>query len=87
MVERRHQVEIGDALAGNERQRALRIEPRQADERAADERHGEQRANAHRVVKRHDAQRALAAGVEVLRDMGDRGGPLGPVPSGYSLGT
>jgi hypothetical protein len=28
MVERRHQVEIGDALAGNERQRALRVEPR-----------------------------------------------------------
>ena len=50
MVERRHQVEIGDALAGNERQRALRVELRQADERAADERHGEQRANAHRVV-------------------------------------
>ena len=86
MVERRHEVEIGDALALDQRQRGAGVEPRQADERAADERHGEQRAHAHRVVERHHAERALAAARRGSARLRDRGRALGAVPARHALG-
>ena len=41
VVERGHQIKIGDALRGDQLQGAFDIELRQADERAAEERHGQ----------------------------------------------
>ena len=85
VVQRRHQIEIGDPLGGDQLQRARGIELRQADERAADQRHRQQRTNAHGVVERHDAERAFAAAVEVLRHMGDRRGALGEMPPRHAF--
>ena len=36
-------------------------------------------------IEGHDAERALAAGVQVLRDMGEGGGALGAVPAQHAL--
>ena len=86
VVERRHQIEIADTLgAQSGGARAADVEMRQANERAADQRHREQRANAHGVIERHDAERALAVRVKILRHMRDRGGALGTVPAWYAF--
>ena len=85
VIKRRHQIKIGDALGGDQRQRMRDVEPAQANESAADERHGEQRAHAHGVIERHDAERALAAGVEILRHMGQRRGALGVLAARHAL--
>src|SRR5215471_13466670 len=42
MIERRHEVEVGDALGRDQFERARNVETRQADEGAADQRHGQQ---------------------------------------------
>ena len=63
VVERRHQIKVADALGCYQRERTSGIELRHADEGAADQRHRQQRAHAHGVVERHDAERALAASV------------------------
>ena len=76
MIERRHEIEVGDALACDEVERASRVEAGQAYECPADQRHGEQRTHAHRVVERHDAKRAFAMRIEVLRHMREGGDPL-----------
>ncbi len=86
VIERRHQIEVGDALGGDQLEGARDFEPRQTDESAADERHGKERAHAHRVVERHDAERTLVRGVEILRDVRQRGGALGAVPARHPLG-
>ena len=85
VIERRHQIEIGDLLGFDQLQRPHHIEARQADERAADQRHGEQRAHAHGVVERHDAERALAGAVEILRDVGERRGAFGALAARHAL--
>ena len=85
VIERRHQIKIGDLFLLDQRQRLAAVIARQADERAADQRHRQQRADAHGVVERHDAERALPAAVEILRDMGDRCGSLGAVPARHAL--
>ena len=85
VIERRHQIEIGDALGGDQLERVGDVEAAQADESAADERHGKQRAHPHGVIERHDAERALAVGVEILRDMRDRGGALGALAPRHAL--
>src|SRR5262249_23659755 len=74
MIERWDEVEVGDALGRDQFERARNVETRQADEGAADQRHGQQRAHAHRVVERHGAERALVRRVEILREVGKRGG-------------
>ena len=76
VVQRGHEVEGREALRGDRPQRRAGVELRQAHEAAVDERHGEERPHPHRVIQRHDAERALAAAVQVLRHVGDRGGPL-----------
>ena len=85
VVERRHQVEVADLLGGDQLERARGLEARQAHEGAADQRHGEQRAHPHGVIERHDAERALAVAVEILRDMGERGGALGALAARHAL--
>ena len=74
VIERRHQIQIGHALGRDQSQGFGRVEPAQANKSAADKRHCQQRADTHRMVKRHDAERALAAAVKVLRDMRHSGG-------------
>ena len=85
VIERRHQVEGGDPLGLDQAERASRLEARLADEGAAHRRHGEQGAHAHGVVERHDAERALAHAVAVLRDVGECGGALGAMSPRYAL--
>jgi hypothetical protein len=41
--------------------------------------------HAHRVIERHDTERALAPAVEVLSDMGERRGALGALPARHTL--
>ncbi len=86
VIERRHEIEVGHALALDEGERARHVEALQADEAAIDQRHGEQRAHPHGVIKRHDAERALAAAVEVLRHMRQRRGALLAVAARHALG-
>ncbi len=85
VVERRHQVEVGDALALEKLERTGGVEARLAHEAAVDERHREQRAYAHGVIERHDPERALAVRVEILGDVGERGRALGAVIPGHAL--
>jgi hypothetical protein len=80
-----HQIKIGDVLGTDQLQGVFRVELRQADERAADERHREQRTNAHGVIERHDAERAFAMPIEVLRDMGYGCGAFGAMPPRHAL--
>ena len=80
MIERRHQIEIGDPFGLDQRQSLVDVESAQADEGATDERHRNQGAHAHGVIERHDAERSLAVGVEILRHVGDPGGALGALP-------
>ena len=54
------EVERVDALALDQLQRLLGIPRRLRDEAAADDRGGEQGVDSHRVVERHDAERAVA---------------------------
>src|SRR3954451_16976209 len=70
------EVKIGHELAFDQFKGPYRLKARQTDESARDERHREERAHAHSVVKRHDAEWALPKPVEILRDMGDRGRPF-----------
>ena len=85
MVERRHEIEIGDPLGRDQLERARDVEARQADEGAADQRHGEQRAHAHGVIERHGAERALALAIEILRHMRERRGALGALAARHAL--
>ena len=85
VIERRHQIKVGDPLGRDEGERVPHLEARQADEGAADQRHGEERAHAHGVIERHDAERAFAVAVLILRDMRDRGRPLGALPARHAL--
>ena len=85
VIERRHQIKIGDLFGFDQLQRPHHVEARQADERAADQRHGEQRAHPHGVIERHDAERALAGAVEILRDMGQRRGAFGALAARHAL--
>ena len=85
VIERRHQVEGGDPLGLDQAERALRLEARLADEGAAHRRHGEQRAHTHGVIERHDAERALAGAIAVLRDVGQRSRTLGAMSPRYAL--
>jgi hypothetical protein len=85
VVEGRHEIEIADPLARDQPQRRTGLEARQADEGPVYKGHRQQRAHAHRVVEGHDAERALATGVQVLRDMGEGGGALGAVPARHTL--
>ena len=85
VIERRHQVEGGDPLGLDQAERALRLEARLADEGAAHRRHGEQRAHTHGVIERHDAERALAGAIAVLRDVGECGGAFGAMSPRYAL--
>ena len=85
VIERRHQIEIGDLLGRDQLQRPGGVEARQADEGAADQRHRQQRAHAHGVIERHHAERAFAVAVEVLRDVGDRRGALGALAARHAL--
>ena len=64
----------------------MRIEARQADEAPVHQRHREQRTYAHRVVQRHDAERALATAVLVLRHVRKCGRALMAMPVGNALG-
>ena len=72
--ERRDQVERGQALAGDERERAGRRPVGLAHEAAVDGRHARQRMDPHRVVEGHHAERALAPGVAALERVRQRAG-------------
>ena len=85
VIERRHQIKVGDLLGFDQLQRPRHVEAGQADEGAADQRHGEQRAHPHGVIERHDAERALARAVEILRDVGERRGALGALAARHAL--
>ena len=85
VIERRRQIERGHALRLDQVERRARIEARLADEDAVHQRGRQQRAHAHGVVERHDAERDLARRIAVLRDMGDGGGPLRAVAARHAL--
>ncbi len=85
VIERRHQIKIGDALAVDQAESMFDVETAQANKSSADQRHGEQRAHAHGVIKRHDTERVLAVGVKVLRHVGERGGTFGALAAGHAL--
>jgi len=85
VIKGRHQIEIGHALGRNQPQGFGGVKPAQANKCAADERHRQERAHAHRVIKRHDAKRALAAAVKILRDMRQSCGALGALPAWNAL--
>ena len=87
MIERRDEVEIGDTLGRDQFERARNVETRQTDEGAADQRHGQQRTHAHRMVERHGTKRALVRRVEILRDVGKRGGALRALAARHALGA
>ncbi len=86
VIQRRYQIKIADPLGGDQLERRCDLEAAQADEGAADERHGEQRTDAHGVVERHDAERALAVPIKILRDMRDRRGAFGGLAARHALG-
>ena len=69
--ERRDQVERGEPLARDERQGLHGGERRLAHEAAVDGGHAGQRVDAHRVIERHDPERALLPRVAALHDVGD----------------
>jgi hypothetical protein len=79
MEERRRKVERGQALGLDQREGALGVPARLADEAAGDDRHREQRVHAHRVVERHDAERAVARAETVLERLRDGAGAIGGV--------
>ena len=87
VVERGHQIKVGDLLGGDQFKGARSLEPRQTHKRAADERHRKERAHTHGVIERHDAERAFPAAVEILRDMRDRGRPFGAMAAGHAFGS
>ncbi len=86
MIEGGDQIEGGDALGLDQGERGGGVEAGEADEGAPHQRHGEQRAHPHGVIERHHAERAFPRPVEVLRDMGERGGPFGPMAAGHPFG-
>ena len=86
VVERRHQVQVADLFPLDGMQRGFHVKLRHTDEMSVDQRHGQQRTYAHGVVKRHDAQRALALAVKVLRYVGNRSSAFATVPTGHALG-
>ena len=85
VIERGDEVEVGDALRREQAEGAGHVEARQADEGATDHRHRKQRADAHRVIKWHDAERAFAVGVQVLRDVGDGASSFGAMAARDAL--
>ena len=85
VIERRRKIERGHALRLDQVERGARIEARLADEHSVHQRGRQQRAHAHGVVERHDAERDLARRIAVLRDMRDGGGPLRAVAARHAL--
>jgi hypothetical protein len=86
VIERRHQIEIADLLGGDQVERGADVKARQADERAADQRHRDQRAHAHGVVERHDAECAFAGPIEILRHVRQRCGAFGAMTARHAFG-
>jgi hypothetical protein len=84
-VERRREVERGDALLLDQSQRLLGIPASLRDEAAADQVHGQQRMDTHRVVERHRAERAVAGAVAMLDDLREAAGAVGPVRARNAL--
>ena len=58
-----------------------------ADEAAVDGRHAGERVDAHRVVERHDAERALAPCVAALQRLRDGAGVVVALRARHALGT
>ena len=87
VIERRHQIEIADrsrrqsapARVRHRNGAGTRTSPPISDIAM-------QRAHPHGVIERHHAERALAVAVEVLRDMGERGGAFGALAARHALG-
>ena len=84
--ERRGEVERRQPLRLDQLERRAGVPVRLADEAAADRVHGQQRVHAHRVVERHDPERAVAVAVAVLDDLREPAGAVGPVRAGHALG-
>src|SRR3990167_3923322 len=81
VVERGDEVERGEPLRLDERERPARAPVRLADEAAVHRGHARQRVDPHGVVERHDAERALAPLVAALDHVGERARvvvPMGP---------
>ena len=70
--ERRDEVKGGDLLGVDQRERQVRAPVRLADEAAVHRGHARERVDAHGVVERHDAERALAPSVAALDHVGER---------------
>jgi len=85
VVKRRNQVKVGDFFRLDDREGLPRIVTWQTDKAAADQRHRDQGAHPHGVVERHHAEGPLVAAVEVLRHMGDAGGPFGAVTARHAF--
>jgi hypothetical protein len=64
--ERRRQVERGQPLLLDQRQRFAGVPARLRGEAAADAVHREERVNPHCVVERHHSERAITPAVAVL---------------------
>ena len=64
--ERRREVERGDPLLLDQRERLAGVPARLRHEAAADEMHREQGVDPHRVVERHHAERPVGPAVAVL---------------------
>ena len=73
------EVERGDPLRLDQRERGLGAPLGLADEAAVDGGHARQRVDAHRVVERHDAERALAPLIAALDHVGEGAGVVVPV--------
>ena len=85
VVERRREVERGDPLPLDQRRAPPRLPVRLADVAAADEVHRDQRVDAHRVVERHAAERAVAVAVALLDDLREPAGAVGAMRARHAL--
>src|SRR3990172_5400536 len=81
VVERGDEVERGEPLRLDERERPARAPVRLADEAAVHRGHARQRVDPHGVVERDDAEGALAPPVAALGHRGGRGAPPPPAAS------
>ncbi len=80
-VERGREVQRVDPLARDQLQGLAGVPGRLGHVAASDERGRQQRVDAHRVVERHDAERAMTGLKPVLEHLRDRAGPLGAMRS------
>src|SRR5437870_7810757 len=83
MIKRRHEIEIGNFFRLDDGERFAGVVARKTNESATNQGHRDQGSYPHRVIQRHHPKRPLAAAIEVLRNMSNRGGALGTMATRY----